>query len=57
MSHYNPSSLADAEKQGKSDEVEPAAYNGDANDEGITVSDTLPLHRKLKGRHMQMIAM
>jgi amino acid permease len=57
MSHDSPSRLADAEKQGKSDEVEPAAYNGDANDEGIIVSDTLPLHRKLQGRHMQMIAM
>lgn len=54
MSHDSPSSFADAEKRGKSDGVEPVAYNGD---EGIVVSDTLPLHRKLQGRHMQMIAM
>jgi amino acid permease len=55
--HDSPSSLADVEKRGKSDGVEPVAYNGGANDEGIIVSDTLPLHRNLEGRHMQMIAM
>lgn len=55
--HDSPSSLTDQEKRGKAaDGIEPVAYNGDANGEGIIVSDTLPLHRNLKGRHMQMIA-
>jgi hypothetical protein len=54
--HESPSSLADPEKQGKSDGVEPE-YSGDANGEGIVVSDTNKLHRSLRGRHMQMIAM
>jgi amino acid permease len=57
--HDSPSSLADAEKRGiggKADEA--GAYGGTAlGDEGIVVTDSNKLHRSLKGRHMQMIAM
>jgi amino acid permease len=58
--HESPSSLADPEKRGKSDGVEPGdghQYSGDANDVGIVETDQGKLHRSLKGRHMQMIAM
>jgi hypothetical protein len=34
-----------------------AEFSVDANDVAIVTADQNKLHRKLKGRHMQMIAM
>jgi amino acid transporter len=58
--------LADPEKWPKSDPVEPASlgahmrgrqFSLEGNDVAIVEADQNKLHRKLKGRHMQMIAM
>jgi amino acid permease len=46
-------SLADPEKRGKPDGLEP--INGDSND--VVIDSQGKLHRNLQGRHMQMIAM
>ncbi len=59
-------SLADPEKKGDSSAVEPAGlgehlrgrqFSVDPHDVGIVEADQGKLHRNLKGRHMQMIAM
>jgi amino acid permease len=48
--------VADPEKRAASSPVEPNNFSGsDNNDEGVVA--TAALHRNLKGRHMQMIAM
>jgi len=49
-------SLVDPEKKGQADAVEPAS-SGDNYDVAIAEGDQGHLHRNLKGRHMQMIAM
>lgn len=59
-------SLADPEKRTRSVSVEPASlgahlrgrqFSVDASDVAIVEADQSKLHRRLKGRHMQMIAM
>ena len=59
-------SLADPEKQVKSDPVDPASlddhlrgrqFSLDNHDVVTVETDQRKLHRNLKGRHMQMIAM
>lgn len=61
-------SLADPEKRSRAQSVsvEPASlgahlrgrqFSVDANDVAIVEADQSKLHRRLKGRHMQMIAM
>ena len=59
-------SLTDPEKRARSDPVEPASllahlrgrqFSVDGGDVAIVEADQSKLHRKLKGRHMQMIAM
>ena len=58
--------LADPEKNPKHEPVEPASladhlrgrqFSVHADDVGIVQADQGQLHRGLKGRHMQMIAM
>jgi hypothetical protein len=58
--------LADPEKRARSDPVEPAGlgahlrgrqFSVEGNDVAIVEADQSKLHRRLKGRHMQMIAM
>lgn len=59
-------SLADPEKRARSDPVEPASllahlrgrqFSVEGGDVAIVEADQSKLHRRLKGRHMQMIAM
>jgi amino acid permease len=59
-------SLADPEKRAQADQVKPASllthlrgrqFSIEGNDVAIVEADQAKLHRKLKGRHMQMIAM
>jgi amino acid permease len=59
-------SLADPEKRRRSDAVEPASlrdhlrgrqFSIEVTDVAIVEADQSKLHRSLKGRHMQMIAM
>ena len=58
--------LADPEKLAKSDVVEPGSlrdhirgrqFSLEGNDAATVQTDQGKLHRNLKGRHMQMIAM
>ena len=58
-------SLADPEKRARSDPVEPASlrahlrgrqFSVEGTDVAIVEADQSKLHRKLKGRHMQMIS-
>jgi hypothetical protein len=56
MSATHDVSLADPEKHGLGDPASPPGFDHDGNG-AVEEPDQRKLHRNLKGRHMQMIAM